>query len=580
MALDVFYLGALNHELNNKLIQSRITKIYQPDRYSISLAFYHNQTGEGRLFISAHPLNARIQITKNIKENPKTPPLFCMVLRKHLEKARIKAIRQKDLERIIEIDFNGYNDWGEETNLRMVIEIMGKHSNIILLNHENIILDGIRRYSHAVSRHREVLPGRPYIAPPAQNKQTLSDYDEEKLANLLYSQGLSMKIKDFLLREAAGFSPLMAEEAIERASLDKNTVIEEIGDYEIQRLLGALNELYGIYNDKKYAPVILGGEKARDFAAFPLKIWQNDTQINYTSPSLALDDYFLFKEVNELFSSRQRELLKTVNQNYQRLEKKIKLQEEDLKKAGKYEFYKEAADLLSANLYHLQKGQEITRLESFFRPGEQLEIKLDPALSPEDNMKNYYRRYSKNKSARALIKNQLDANISEFAYIDSLMVSLNNASEPKELEEIRKELTQEGYLKEKKPDKNKKPNRELPLSPRTFVSKDGYTILVGRNNRQNDTLTLRTANKDDIWLHTQKIPGSHVIIRNRDRFISDQAIEEAAEIAAWYSKAQSADKVPVDYTTVDQVKKPNGAKPGMVIYFQQKTLYVKPKEPV
>ena len=404
MALDVFYLGALNHELNNKLIQARITKIYQPDRYSISLAFYHNQTGEGRLFLSAHPLNARIQITKNIKENPKTPPLFCMVLRKHLEKARIKAIRQKYLERIIEMDFSGYNDWGEETNLRMVIEIMGKHSNIILLNNENIILDGIRRYSHAVSRHREVLPGRPYIAPPAQNKLTLSDYDEEKLANLLYSQALSMKIKDFLLREAAGFSPLMAEEAIERASLDKNTVVEEIGDYEIQRLLGALNELYGIYNDKKYAPVILGGEKARDFAAFPLKIWQNDTQINYTSPSLALDDYFLFKEVNELFSSRQRELLKTVNQNYQRLEKKIKLQEEDLKKAGKYEFYKEAADLLSANLYHLQKGQEITRLESFFRPGEQLEIKLDPALSPEDNMKSYYRRYSKNKSARALIK--------------------------------------------------------------------------------------------------------------------------------------------------------------------------------
>ena len=501
-----------------------------------------------------------------------------MVLRKHLEKARIRAIRQKGWERILEIDFSGHNDWGDENFYRLVIEIMGKHSNIILLNQDGLILDGIRRYSHVVSRHREVLPGRTYIAPPEQNKADLSSYDEEKLAELFFALPYDMKIMDALLKEAAGFSPLIVEEALERASLAKSITVEELGAYEMSRLHRAINELYAAFSTKAFAPVLLGGDNPRDIAAFPLVVWQNEIQKSYISPSAALDDFYQLKGQNELFSSRQRDLIKLVDGHYQRLEKKLALQRKDLDKALKSEYYKEAADILSANLYNLQKGQEKAELENFYRPGETLVIELNPALTPEENMRLYYRRYTKGKNALVLINNQLKVNQEEFDYIDTLLVNLHNAVMNEELDEIKEELETAGYLKAKRPVKNKKLNKAAPLPPRSFISSDGYAILVGRNNRQNDILTLRIANKNDIWLHTQKIPGSHVIVRNIDGKVTDTALVEAASLAAWYSKAQAADKVAVDYTTVDQVKKPNGAKPGMVIYFQQKTLYVKPKE--
>jgi len=575
MAFDTFVLAAVTKELQSTLIGAKIIKIHQQDRHSIMLK-YHAQTGNGRLLLCAHPKDARIQLTQCAKENPQNPPLFCMVLRKYLEGSRITAISQTPLERVLQIEFSTRNDLGDTVPCHLIIEIMGKHSNIILVNDEGMIIDGIRRYSHQLSRYREVLPSRPYLPPPNQDKTDLGNCDEDSLGALLFAQPLDDTITKALGKIAAGLSPLLLTETVFASGLAADFHIADLGQYELSRLSQSLHSIYKHLAENNFCPTLLGGERPQDFAAISPLFWESEKLIHFSSMSEALETFYQYHEKSNLFAARQRELNKIISAHEDRLKKKISLQEKDLAASVCGDAYKEAGDLLSANLYHLKQGIAKVSLESFYRPGEMVEIDLDPSLPPEQNIKRYYRLYSKCKKAHIQITEQLEANRAELDYIQTVSNACAQSSCLDDLEEIKDELRQTGYLKEQKK-ASKTTIQALP--PHSFTSSEGFTILVGRNNRQNDRLTLKTAAKDDIWLHTQKIPGSHVIIKTEGKQPPFATIEKAAAYAAWFSKAGASKNVPVDYTTVDQVKKPNGAKPGFVIYFNQKTVYVDPKEP-
>lgn len=575
MAFDSFVTAAVVDQLQKKIISTKIVKIYQPARHTIILKYY-GIDGPGKLLLSAHQQDPRIYLASENKENPQKPPLFCMVLRKYLEGGKIISLRQLGLERIVEIEFAIRDDLGDSSSCRLLIEIMGKHSNIILVNKDNIIIDGIHRYSHQQSRHREVLPGRPYIAPPPQNKKLLSGWDEEKLSETLWQLQLDDSVEHALAQLAEGFSPFMVKEVLHRATLANDMPVSELGQYEIRLLNQALNQIYDHYRKNNFSPVLhVQNGQAVDFAAFPLHLWQGQEQ-PFADISQMLELFYQGKQDRQLFATRKRELLKIINVHHARLIKKIQLQAKELIKSEAGEQYKEAGDLLSAYLYNIEKGASAITVESFYEPGRMIEIELKPGLSPQQNCQRYYRLYNKCKKAYKLIEAQLNASRGEEEYIASVLLSAEQSINLEELQAIHEELVAGQYIKGSK--KNTTEKAKL-LPPRSFISDDGLQILVGRNNKQNDKLTLKIAAKNDIWLHTQKIPGSHVIIKNGGQEVPERTLYQAASIAAWYSKAKSGSNVPVDYTTVDQVKKPNGAKPGMVIYFQQKTLYINPVDP-
>ncbi|MDR2712721.1 MAG: NFACT family protein [Clostridiales bacterium] len=573
MAFDTFVLAAVCQELQEKILGARIIKIHQPDRHTV-ICKYHQPGDTGRLLLSANPRRAAVYLSETKQDNPDKAPLFCMVLRKYLEGAKISGIEQIPHDRILRISCSYRNDLGDISTCCLIIEIMGKHSNIILINQDDLIIDGIHRYSHAVSRHREILPGQPYLAPPAQNKaDPRSLNDEEDIADLLLELPLEISISEALAGCLEGLSPFLARELVLRADLSPQMPLNYLDSYQFRRLFIAVQEFYRLLDHGPFQPVLADN---KDFAAFPLLSFPKQQQKQFISMSQALEYFYQKQREDELFAGRKRELSKIITGNLNRMEKKIAIQETDLDKAEAAQAYKKAGDLLSTHLYQLRdqaKGQDKVVLPDFFQDGKAIEISLDPAKSPEENIKRYYHRYSKAKKAQGSIIRQLETNRDELAYLQAVLINTEHAETLADLLEIKQELAQSGYLRQdKKP--VSKPEESLP--PLSFVSQDGYTILVGRNNRQNDKLTLKIADKKDIWLHAQKIPGSHTIIVSNGRIIPRSTINEAASIAAWFSKARGSSKVPVDFTMADQVKKPNGAKPGMVVYYQQNTVYVTP----
>ncbi|MDD2568900.1 MAG: NFACT RNA binding domain-containing protein [Clostridia bacterium] len=588
MPFDSLTLAAAEYELKTKILGSRVIKIHQPDKFSIILRL-HNNGQNYRLLLSAHPVLGRIHLTENAADNPTTPPLFCMVLRKHLEGAKITAIAQQNWDRVIHIDFNATDETGEPVKRRLILEIMGKHSNLVLTDSETgLIFDGIRRYSYNLSRHREILPGRTYIAPPApHDKVAFEHITAENLQIILLekaSDNLSISIQRLISKAIAGLSPFLVKEIIYRSGLTTETAVEFMGEYEYTALWRSFAQIKQIRNIGSFEPVLLKANNTYyDYAAIKLIQVPEAEQEPCPTISTALDAYYSITQTNNLFKARQNNLLKLINNEHQRLAKKIALQESDLAETVAAKKYKEAGELLTTYMYLLEKGMQNITLNSFYKEEEEIKIKLLPELSPMDNIKRYFAKYNKAKKSQTSITEQLNKNKEELEYVESVLLNLENAQTLDDIEQLKQELTEAGYLKPKplkKGQKTAKIKDTALLEPLKYQSTDGHTILAGKNNKQNDFLTLKKAQKQDIWLHTQKIPGSHVIICHEfERPITPQTLIEAASIAAWHSKARFSAQVPVDYTTVSQVKKPNGAKPGMVIYFQQKTLYVQPKLP-
>jgi len=578
MPFDGFVMSAVKNELNEKIILGKIIKIYQPERHTVILKI-RKGSDNFQLLISAHPITGRVHLTSETKDNPLTPPLFCMVMRKHLEGGRIIAIEQKDLDRILCFSIEGYNEIGQLTTKKLVVEIMGKHSNIVLVDPEdNTILDGIKRYTHLVSRHREILPGREYIAPPDQMKEDPFTINEETFRSAFLSQSLTTKAVKGIVNSFAGFSPLLAGEIVFRAQLPKNTIIDNLGDYELIRIWQAMNEILLPLKEKKLQPnVVMDEGKPIDFSFIRLLQFSQNLLTDFSHMGEALDYFYSRQEERDLFSARQRELIKIVKGEVERVEKKLTLQGEKLQDTEQMEEFRLWGELITANMYKLSKGMTDAELDNFYQPEHTVHATLNPVLSPAENAQYYFKKYNKAKSSKISIEEQMAKNQDELDYLNSVLNSLEQSNDLKDLGEIRSELVEASYLKEKNQTKQKVKVKDAAQEPLTFYSQDGYTILVGKNNKQNDLLTLKIAKKDDLWLHTKNIPGSHVIIRRQPgQEIPFTTIEAAAQLAAYHSKARASSQVPVDYTLVNQVKKPNGAKPGMVIYFEQKTLYVTP----
>ncbi|MBQ2699364.1 MAG: NFACT family protein [Firmicutes bacterium] len=572
MAFDCYALAAACREINKSCADTRINKVHMPDRHTLLLRF-HGREGQGKLLLSAHPQQGRIQLTELSYENLPSAPPFLMAMRKWLEGAAILGIRQTAYERVAELELIVRDGIGDRKKARLIIEIMGKHSNIILVDANDRIIDGIRRYDSTLSQYREVLPGCRYLPPPPLDK-LLPPIEPAALREQLVSSEppLAATVK----ARIAGLSPLAAKEILAGLPAEPRQLDGE----DWLRLSAELERFARIYEGSEGAPTLLQPSTgASDVAAWLPAAWEAQPHVQFDSISAALDACYAVKNRDAAFSARRRKLEKLLAQQIGRMEKKIGLQEQDLEKFLGREDDKLKGDMLAAYQYYLKKGLADISLPSFEDPNVLVGIELDPGLTPQENITRYYRRYSKAKKGRDHILPHLTQNREEQAYLQSISAALDMAEADGDLNALEQELLAAGYIK-KQPEKRKDAKKDdEALPPRRVVSADGFTILIGRNNRQNDRLTLKEAAATDIWLHAQKIPGSHVIVRAEGRPVPDSTIAEAAAYAAWYSKGGSAGKTAVDYTTADQVKKPAGAKPGMVIYFQQKTLYVEPKEP-
>lgn len=574
MALDGIFLNRILTEMQEDLLNAKINRVHQPQETTVTLKCKSPTRGNCTLLITAHPQNARIHFAASSYDNPKTPPLFAMVLRKHIEGGRITEISQIGLDRVADITVEARNEIGDVEEKHVIIEIMGKHSNIILCDANRVILAAVKQYGSAVSRYRQVLPHEPYILPPPSHKLNPFLMTQEEFETALLVNDLGLPLAKAILQTIEGVSPQTAAEIVYRSGFSSSFPLEEVGAYELRCVFEQIKLLLTV----KTVPTITYNEqKTLDFYYFPLLHYAAFYR-NTDDLSVLLDDYFGAKERENAFQTRKTALVRITGQHRDKVAAKVEKQKAELAHAVDGEKYRLYGELLSANLYQVANYVDEVILTNFYDDNKPIKVPLLKELTAADNASRYFKRYHKAKIARNAIREHLTENEHELAYLESLYYQCENALNDNDLAETRSELVHDGYIKEKKQNKIEKHDAPLPPIETTF---EGYTILIGRNNKQNDRLTLKTAQKNDLWLHTKNIPGSHVIIRKKDgEAIPESVIARAAQYAAYHSKARESAKVPVDYTEVRQVKKPNGARPGMVIYFEQTTIMVEPRPPV
>lgn len=585
MSFDGIVLAAVRTELEATLIHARIDKIYQPA--SDTLVLHTRQKGITRkLLLSAHATHTRVHFTEQSFENPPSPPLFCMVLRKHLEGSRVIRVSQPGLERQLSLHVETVDELGRPGERVLVCEIMGKHSNIILVDPvTGIILDGIRRYTHAVSRHREVLPGRPYVPPPAQEKLEPAGTSEEAFRQRFLDGPLTRQAHRVLLESFSGFGPLTAREVVARAGLGPDTEVDACGDYEFTRLWQAFSEITGVVQEKRFLPTLVR-ENGRyiAFSAIDLKQYGGLARQHPESISQAVDTFSAVRQARERLEQQRRDLESLVSRELKRCYKKMSAQQQDVETAADADRFRLAGELVTAHIHKLAKGMTEAELENFYDPeGGTVTVRLERELTPAENAQAYFRKYNKAKSTARQAGEQLAKTQEEADYLESVLYEIAQAQDFSDLDQVREELISAGYLK-RKPETRGKKNVEGKVresAPLRFVSNDGLTILVGKNNVQNDYITLRMARGDDLWLHVKDIPGSHVLVRTEGHPVTpDSTLNQAALLAAYFSKARHSSKVPVDYTYARHVRKPKGAPPGKVIYDHQQTVFITPGDEV
>ncbi|SDY58834.1 NFACT family protein [Thermoactinomyces sp. DSM 45892] len=559
MSFDGIVTRAVTHELITKLIGGRISKIYQPSDTELML-YIRSQGQNHKLYISAHPAYPRFQFTESPVDHPKEPPMFCMLLRKHMEGSLIQAIRQVGMERIVQIDIRGVNELGDEVLRRLSIEILGRTSNVILLDLEtNRIMDALRRVPYSVSKVRPVLPGRDYEYPPAQEK--LDPFEVDETTFLSGFDYLAGRLDKQLVNRFLGLGPLVAKEIVFRAG---------IGDRK--NLWNAFHQLIEEFRTHQYQPTRVEVEGRHYFYGTELTHLSGE-YLHFETMSECLDSFYYGKADRDRIRGQTLDLIKRLTNELEKNEKKIEILRKEVAESDLVEEERIKGELLTTYMHELQRGDSFVRLVNYYDPEEkQIEIQLDPLLSPSENAQRYYKRYNKRKASKKYNLEQIAIAQEEIQYLESVLVLLENSS-LKEVEQIREELEEECWIRTQRRPNRKKKEKPNPIS---MYAKDGTLILVGKNNKQNDYLTHQLAHNSDTWLHTKDIPGSHVVIRSKE--ISEETLLEAATLAAYYSKARESSQVPVDYVTIKHVKKPAGARPGFVIYENQQTLYVTPDE--
>lgn len=565
MSYDGLFTRAMCKELTEALKGGRINKVHQPYMNEIILVIRANGKNH-KLLLSAHPSNARVQITNEEYENPAEPPMFCMLLRKHLEGYVLEDIVQPGLERILIFSVKGRNEIGDTSYKRLIVEIMGRHSNIILVDQDkNMILDSVKHVTTAVNTYRTVLPGHEYIFPPEQHKANPFEADEKGLLRKLnFNAG---KVDKQIVHQYAGISPLLAKEIVYKAGLVNRTTLP-----------GAFITIMNRIQSHIYNPAIMEKDTKENFYLFPLDSVAKEIKC-FSSLSEMLDRYFFGKAERDRVKQQAHDIERLIINEKEKNQKKIIKLEETLKEAHEAHIFQLYGELLTANLYQVQKGMKEIEVGNYYdENGTTVVIPLNPFKTPSENAQAYFTKYQKAKNSLEIVQDQIDKAKHEVHYFENLLQQIEAAS-PRDIAEIRQELAEEGYLRNRQKKLSKKINSAKPLLEHYFAS-DGTEIIVGKNNKQNDYLTNRLAARDDVWLHTKDIPGSHVVIRSKDKEPAEQTIREAAILAAYNSKARHSSSVPVDFTKVRYVKKPAGAKPGFVIYENQQTVYVTPNEDI
>lgn len=575
MALDGVFLGLVKSELEKSLIGSRVDKIHQPAKGTVVISLRTQHDGTKKVLMCASAGTARVHLTSRELENPKTPPMFCMLLRKHLASGKLIAIRQDGSERILNFDFEATDEFGDKVVLTLACEIMGRCSNVILIGKEGRVIDAIKRVNDDMSSVRRVLPGVVYTLPPKEERLSLYSLDKDEFLEHLDNMS-SQDAAKAVLKTLEGISPVFAREAVFYATHGADKMVSELTDDERTRLCFYLNNTASSIESGTNKYVLLKDKsgKMTDFCFTDISQYGSlMTTKEYSMPSELLDSFYFERDVINQTRQRADDLFKTVLGLTERIRRRVALQKQELLDCADRDKYRLMGDLIMSNLYRINKGDKKALLENYFDEScPTVEIKLDERLTPTQNAQKYYAEYRKADTAEKKLTELIASGEQELVYIDSVFDSLSRATTESELSEIRTELWQSGYLKQPK-SKLKQPKA---LPPIEYISSDGYQILVGRNNRQNDQLTAKIADKTDIWLHTQGITGSHVIIRCDGITPPEETIEEAALIAAYNSSARGSSLVPVDYVLAKFVKKPAGAKPGMVIFTNNKTLYVTP----
>ena len=572
MPLDAICLQAVVEELRPQLLNLRIDKVQQPARDQVILLLRGNK----RLLLNAGANAPRIQLTEISRDNPAEPPMFCMLLRKHLVGARVAGITQPLLERLVRLELDITDDFGQPGKRTLVLEAMGRRSNLILLDGEGRIIDCMRRVDADMSAQRQVLPGLYYEPPASVGRLPVTEESEEGFRQKLAAANPERQLDAFLLDSYFGISPLMARELAFRTAGASDARLLELNETGRTNFWREIYQFSDAIKENKFTPIMLKKEGSpEEFACFPILQYGGLLEPErFDSFSALLDSFYEQRERQERVRQRGADLIRTATTARDRLRRKLAMQEKDYAATQDRDRLRICGDLITSNLYRMERGQSKLVCENFYDENcAETTIQLDPLLTPQQNAAKYYKRYTKAKTAEKYLREQMEFARRDAEYLESVLEEISHAETEQDFIDIRNELRDAGFLR-----KQGKKEIKRAAKPRGFRTTSGFRVLVGRNNRQNDQLTCKEADHRDLWFHTQKIHGSHVILCTEGREVDDDTIVEVAKLAAYYSQARESGNVPVDYTMVKNVKKPAGARPGMVIYKTCRTVNVTPDE--
>lgn len=572
MALDGIVIAGLVSELNRTILNTKISKIAQPEPDELLLTLKGGEAGQYRLAVSANAALPFVYLTEENKPGPLTAPTFCMVLRKHIANGRITAIEQPHMERIIRLQIEHLNEMGDLCRKTLVIELMGKHSNIIFCDEDGTIIDSIKHVSSAVSSVREVLPGKPYVIAATQEEKS----DPLTAAAEEIRQTLAQKpcsVCQALYGSYTGVSPLTANEIAFRAGIDGDAAVSALSPEQLLHLSNHARWFFDAVKNGNFSPVIVRKNREPvEFSSVDLTLYRDCEQEHFDSISRVLYVYYAEKNIYSRIRQRSADLRRIVCTALERSSKKYDLQLKQLKDAEKREKYRIYGELINSFGYGLPEGAKELEAENYYDGNKKIRIPLDPALTPQENAKKYFDRYGKLKRTAEALTALTEETRAQIEHLESVQNSLDIALSPDDLVQIREELVESGFIKKGHGGKKIKTKSK----PFHYLSTDGYDIYVGKNNFQNDELTFKFATGNDWWFHAKKMPGSHVIVRAKDGEMPDRVFEEAGQLAAYYSRGRDSEKVEIDYLQKKNVKKPAGAAPGFVVYYTNYSLTIRP----
>ncbi len=577
MALDGAFLHHIRRELEENALEARVEKIYQPNKEEMVLLL-RTRTDHFKLLISARANSARIHFTRLVPENPPQPPMLCMLMRKRLQGARLAAVEQPGLERVLRLCFDAVNELGDRITLSLYAEIMGRYSNIVFVDEKGKIIDALKRVDADMSSERLVLPGLSYQLPPPQDKLCALEASPAEAGDRIRACPEGTALDKAILNSLQGFSPIAARELAYLTGHGAELKVGQMSEEHWLRLAFFLDRTFTTIRQASGTPhmAVKPDGKPLDFTYLPIEQYGLAAIVRrQDSFSELLDAFYDERDRQDRMRVRSQDLLRLLTNTSERLTNKINKQRAELEQCARREELCLYGELISANLYRLEKGQASAEVENFYEEGmPRVSVPMDPLLTPTQNAQKYFKEYRKARTAEEKLTEQIAHAEEELAYLDSVFEELSRAETERDLSEIRQELMEQGYIRA--PRGRQKP--AAAAAPLKFRSSDGFPILVGRNNRQNDRLTMKQASNNDVWFHTKNIPGSHTILVTEGRAPTETALREAALLAAWHSRGRESSQVPVDYTQVRNVSKPNGAKPGMVIYVSYNTVYVTPEK--